>query len=437
MRLLALAVPIALLIGCSDSSDKRAEADDTAPDAGDDAGAEAAPTVDGGSHTSPVDAGAADVAHDDDATADVAVPSRGLDPTFGAGGVAGGFGSAANAGALQPDGKIVMAGIDSGGAHFGDLGLVVRLNADGSPDTAFGDAAQRQLAQGAIDALALLPDGKLLVAGGLYAPGKGFVARLTADGRLDAAFGTGGAVADLFPTKPQGVRMAVRPDGKIVLFSTDGLNPTTFQLVRLTATGQIDPSFGNAGRVALVAGTGIETGCAMTLQPDAKILAGAWTGVRLTPDGALDPSFGDGGRIHAGQELLAIAVLPDGRIVTGGDTLNRYDATGKPDKTFGQDGAQYINFVPNGPPSLYSVFGALVVQPDGKLAITGTVSDLETSSYGLGRLDVNGASDPTFGDAGVLNLVDGKYGDGNALLLQPDGKLVVVGGAFRALRYVP
>jgi uncharacterized delta-60 repeat protein len=124
--------------------------------------------------------------------------SGAVDPSFGDNGVLTGQGDPVEALAIQPDGKIVSAGEDGFDREDGSSSLAVyRYNIDGSRDTSFGrdGAAQsiawtgwRQVAWG----IALQPDGKIVVAG--TDSGVFMVVRYNADGSLDKSFGTNGQV---------------------------------------------------------------------------------------------------------------------------------------------------------------------------------------------------------------------------------------------------
>jgi uncharacterized delta-60 repeat protein len=263
--------------------------------------------------------------------------------------------------ALQPDGKIIMAGACfrlTPSLRLNDFCLV-RLNADGSRDVGFNSTS----GDGTLflsfnigrnefgKALALQPDGKIVVAGdcfdGTYS--KMCVARLRPDGSLDSSFlgpgflAGGSFMLSVGPTNESAYAVAVQPDGKILLSgsctTTGGTND--FCIARLTFRGEYDTTFegpsGNAGgRFLLQVTANTDDGYALALQPDGKILlAGAcedrFCVARLNDDGSADKSFsGPGGTATNGSFLLwvaafpevaaarAIAVQPDGKIVLAG-----------------------------------------------------------------------------------------------------------------------
>lgn len=247
-----------------------------------------------------------------------------LDTSFSSGGI--GFGVQSQA--LQADGKIIVAG--KNGGNF----LLGRLHQNGSLDTSFGLAGKATVLvdSGPLSAffsgannVFVLPDGKLLVSGygrtGDSLVAVAFVVRLNADGSPDSSFGDAGTarlVLGNFSIKP--TVQAVQPDGKVILAGTapvvgEGPKDTggaeDFALIRLTADGQLDTSFGEAGVVRISTlnpeiGLVTNTPYSVSLQPDGKILvAGArisanvnfvpqssFSVVRLNTDGSLDTSFG-------------------------------------------------------------------------------------------------------------------------------------------------
>ena len=263
--------------------------------------------------------------------------------------------------AVQPDGKIVVAGFSGG-----DF-AVVRYTANGTPDPTFGTGGiiTTDINSGSEDygrAMALQPDGKIVVAG---SSGDDFaVVRYTANGALDTSFGTGGIITTDITSGSEdyGRAMALQPDGKIVVagFSWSG-GDADVAVVRYTANGALDTSFDGDGIVTtdIGAGTGNDRGYAVAVQPDGKIVVAGRSNasttarqrdhflvVRYTAAGALDPSFEsneqplggehstpceEGKLDHAGKGVVitcmspfsddfgeAVAVQPDGKIVVAG-----------------------------------------------------------------------------------------------------------------------
>ncbi|MDO7847833.1 hypothetical protein Q5H92_15815 [Hymenobacter sp. M29] len=285
-------------------------------------------------------------------------PDGALDTGFNPSG--GGANGIVRALALLPDGKVAVGGnftAYNGNAAAPDR--VLRLNADGTLDAGFNPGA----AAGANDyvyALAAQPDSKVLV-GGTFSAFNGSstaprrVLRLGTDGSLDTGFNPGGTGAD-------GVvwALAVQPDGKVLVGGTlatyNGDPAAPNCVLRLTADGALDADFNRGG-----AGTNSVV-YALAVQPDGKVLAGgtfsAYNGdlaapdrvLRLNANGSLDAGFNAGGT-GADSYLLALAVQPDGKVLAGGnfasyngdaaapDAVLRLNANGTLDTGFNYGGA--------------------------------------------------------------------------------------------------
>lgn len=261
--------------------------------------------------------------------------------------------------AIQPDGKIVAAGTAQSGQTMSIAvsQAVARLNADGSLDTTF-DADGRQtvsfgvnLPRGASNGLAIQPDGKVLLVGS-STQGIG-VSRLTSTGAVDSTFGTAGQVsfhfgqaANVFYTGDYATGVALQADGKIVVSAVANTGALLsqnldFGAARLTASGALDPSFGNGG----LATAGFETsatptfdmGEAVAIQPDGKVLiAGITQGTNADQFGLvrlLASSSGGGnppGPTATTTALTASATqIVPGQLVTFTATVSPASATGQ------------------------------------------------------------------------------------------------------------
>jgi uncharacterized delta-60 repeat protein len=207
-----------------------------------------------------------------------------LDTSFGVGGVIVRGGAAGAAVALQPDGAIVVAGYElvGGTQHV----LVARYGASGAPDPAFGGTGSVTTTVGARSAavgLALQADGKIVVAGhARRADGRHVFAvlRYLADGVLDASFGAGGVTEVEIEAHAYAYAVALQPDGKVVVGGeaerlTSGLG--VLALARLDAGGTLDAGFGTGGVVATSGGGDFDAIWQLGLQPDGKIVAGGWS----------------------------------------------------------------------------------------------------------------------------------------------------------------
>jgi len=229
---------------------------------------------------------------DDSAIALVRLNADGsLDTGFGSGGRAVAelaqldFGQAA---VLQPDGRIVVAGrvSDNRGddAHL----AVARFNADGTLDTTFGSGGTVRHGELAdATALALQPDGRLVLAlAHTEAGNTGFgVVRLNADGSVDTAFGAAGlARLDIGPGIDVPLGLALQADGRIVAVGS-ALNTATsydFVVARLLPSGAADTAFGSGGFYSLDFFRGRDGAYDVLVQPDGKVLVGGLAGNGLS-----------------------------------------------------------------------------------------------------------------------------------------------------------
>ena len=264
--------------------------------------------------------------------------------TFGIGGkittgVGAGNSASASALALQPDGRIVVAGF------LNNNFALVRYTPDASLDLTFGAGGGVITDVGGEDvahALALQPDGKIVVAGRSLASGhRGFaLVRHNPDGSPDLSFGSAGTVTTDFADFVEGRAVALQPDGKIVLAGgPKPLSPAnnTFAVARYNANGSLDLTFRAGGKVTTDMG-GDDFAAALALQPDGKIvvagstmvfddvnLVGSFALARYTPNGHIDLAFGAGGKVitNFGDDSLAsaraLALQSDSKIVVAGD----------------------------------------------------------------------------------------------------------------------
>ncbi|MBI2204692.1 MAG: hypothetical protein HYU41_12655 [Candidatus Rokubacteria bacterium] len=351
---------------------------------------------------------------------------------FGSGRIA----ASARALAIQPDGKIVAAGTAGVGNRFAFA--LVRYLPDGRLDTGFGVdgtvlATEFRVSDYVVPTLALQPDGKVIVAGdGLV--GQDFLfalARYLPDGGLDPTFGTGGVVTTPFTDSRHfaSVRaLALQPDGKVIAAGLSGLDRRdAFALARYRPDGTLDATFGGGGTVRTVITFGpkastfpgfVNRGAfALARQPDGRVIAGGATDrlagtvvfalARYLSDGRLDRTFGDGGTVAtdfgAGSLAFAVALQPDGKIVAAGTTsgpnarfaLARYLADGALDRAFGTDGRVITDFGSRG--AL-----ALALQPDGKLVVAGSANLGDRDVFAIARYLPDGRLDPAFGTGGTV-----------------------------------
>jgi uncharacterized delta-60 repeat protein len=304
----------------------------------------------------------------------------------------------------------------------------------GDLDTTFAGNGKKAITFGATDAARVVlvqRDRKIVLAGG-GGPRVSFcVARLRTNGTLDVEFGSRGKrVVDFGGDDEGAFGAALQEDGKIVLVGDVDLQPA---IVRLNRNGSVDFkrvfSWGPIGRAM-----------AVVVLPNGKLLLGGFSGpeggnmqaARLRPNGAFDTSFGLDGvaTVDFGGDdaALAMARQANGRIVLAGFST----AVGAVVARLRTNGELDPDFggdgrVVLGPGRL----NAVLVQPDRKIVVAGNVGSSEKMT--VTRLMPNGSVDGSFGSAGTATIDFGSTSDlANGAVLQGDGKIVVAGYAQSA-----
>ncbi|MHC4550311.1 MAG: delta-60 repeat domain-containing protein [Planctomycetota bacterium] len=347
---------------------------------------------------------------------------------------------------VQPDGRIVAAGTDDG-----DRFALARYLETGKLDTTFGKNGKVTTDLGTswawAYAVALQPDGKILVAG---VAGNDFgLARFEADGRLDRSFGSEGWVlTDFGGQGDYGYDVFVQVDGKIVVAGPVWISDATnhdFGLARYRPDGSLDAGFGTGGKVATDISGATDWAYDAALQPDGKIVvvgsAGTYQAfdfavVRYLAAGKLDSSFGTGGKVttdfRGGSDVAyGVAILSDGRIAVGGYAepanaedfaLACYLSDGSLDESFGVKGRVLTDF------GLRDQIRALIVLANDRLVAAGLAGPKPGLDFALASYLSDGSLDPDFGTGGLVTTdVGGEFDGAHAVALQPDGKVVAAG----------
>lgn len=244
------------------------------------------------------------------------------DTTFGSMGMvqvrpSQGLGGPAHALAIRTDGKIYLGGFLSTafqGTNGANLGLV-RFTAEGQVDATFGSATGIEADFGKNeDVRGLAFQGLKVLAGG----GDDFlVARYNDDGTLDTTFGTAGIA-----THPDGFANSfrVQSDGKLLLSGsrrTPNSGPWVIKLVRYTAEGQLDTAFGTGGALEVALDSKQMSTTGLDVLADGRIIVhmvagfGSLSGVypaisRFSSTGALDTAFGTNGVLDVNESLALL-----------------------------------------------------------------------------------------------------------------------------------
>jgi uncharacterized delta-60 repeat protein len=219
--------------------------------------------------------------------------------------------------------------------------------------------------------------------------------------------------------------------------------------------GDLDPAFGDGGKVTTDFSNSVDHGNAVALQRDGRIVVAGSTIspnvistqhdfalARYKIDGSLDASFGAGGRVQTdffgfGDEAFAVAVQNDGRIIAAGISGNggsevengdfalaRYNGDGSLDPTFGNGGKVTTDFS-----GFRDVIYAIAIQNDGKILVAGAADF--SNRFGLARYDSYGSLDTSFGTGGkVITAFSGSFAFAQAVAIQSNGQIVVSGGAY-------
>lgn len=360
--------------------------------------------------------------------------------------------------ALQPDGKIVVAGgiTFRYGTYpnwqFQTRFLLIRYKSDGSLDPEFGTGGISAIPfarSASASSVSILPDGKFLAVGSMSGYSADLaLARYNPDGSLDASFGVGGLVVEDFAafeeeSQEYPVESFILPDGRILvigrksfrsaLYPADGIPVYSVFLARYNADGTPDVTFGRFGKV--FPGTPYFCGTAdsAVMQPDGKILVSDRVCktsnvvsqlTRYNSDGSVDAGFGHNGavRFPVYDTVNYPKVLPNGEIMV----LFFYKITVlNADGSFNRD-------VLSGPVTvnrkLFSPF-RFDVQTDGKIVSLGSVRWGSTDQIAVARFNPDGAVDTSFAARGLYLRQTNQPAALDRILIQPDGKILGIRGS--------
>lgn len=312
----------------------------------------------------------------------------------------------ASDGLLLPDGKIIMVS----DIIYSNAISLTRLLPSGVIDSSFSNHGVRyididlSLYSPYPDCAFFQPDGKIMIVGTYYDINtlieRGFALRVLPEGDLDETFGISG-IQTFVPVDPDWkIDLSggkVQPDGKILISGrmgkADDYTTQVWYIARLLPDGSFDPSFGG--------------------------------------DGVINPNIGN----SFSESAFEIQLLPNGKILAAGYgqkqpgnhfTILRFNPDGTPDISFGLGGKAQVDFG-----CCYSSIYDIVEQTDGKLVVAGYSSDDNIHTrFSVARVKPNGFLDLEFGDQGKVLILfnhDSLSAEASSIVIQPDGKILISG----------
>ncbi len=336
--------------------------------------------------------------------------------------------------------------------------------APGDLDPAFGTGGKvlTNIGSSAVTGrgMVIQPDGKFVVAG---AANLDFlVVRYNTDGTLDTTFDSDGKVTTDFNNKSDAAfAVAIQSDGRIVVVGISGTNGSDndFAVARYNSDGSLDSSFDSDGRAVTDFGSLNDEAFSVAIAPSGKIVVAGTTSsfngdfavARYLSDGSLDSAFDSDGRVTTDAFCIGncsnsfdrgrgVAISSDGKIIVGGDARSvganatrfaaaRYLDSGALDFSFGLLGRATINI--SGCCPDVGMATAMALQPDGKIVMVGGYSQSSSPpvrGLAMNRFTASGSFDSSFTNSNIQIAAPlGVNYQLNSVFLQPDGKIVVAG----------
>jgi len=376
-----------------------------------------------------------------------------LDPSFGHKGIvtvsgSGGGLTAPSAMLVQPDGKILVV----------DGSEILRFNPDGTLDSGFGTGGEVAMPLDADVSLgadaALQPDGKIVVAGRINVGVDRtdvVVLRFNPNGSPDPSFGSNGQVVTDPTAGSPGVQLGsfgdavlIQGDGKILVggwaaaCTARTCSVLNAALLRYNSNGSLDSGFGNGG---IVLGEPNATFATVGENSAGEIFA-------LDANGGIS-EFSPAGAARPAADATSISIasqaggsnnpdfrpifLPDGRYVVPGEgsdaprdgdvQLVRHLGTGAVDTSFTN---LAFNYGPEPTNRQLDQGLGLALQPDGKVIVAGS----EGGGVGIARVNTNGSLDSGFGTGGTIVDTAQPQTEATVAAIQPDGKILVAESQF-------
>ena len=397
-----------------------------------------------------------------------AFPSDSIVPTVG------GAEAHSTASRLATDDESVSAGVEGADVRGASTSWDVAFNGVWAVAVRDGDAVC------VASSLCVRPNGSVLVAGHAQqvdGPTRMAVVQLSKTGKVDRRFGLDGWEVIEVPQFATAVNSAALQDDGMVILAGEASDlerdKKCFALVRIQAHGVVDSSFGRGGLVLTdVSSVGDDVACAVAIQDDGKIVVAGFTNgpddsgaaatarmggrrstskprkatevsdyvvARYDEYGDLDATFGEHGIVRTRfdgrlAQASGLAILSSGEILVAGTARDsasaegtaafavvRYRSDGSIDSTFGTRGRSVVDGAGSGEAH------AVVVQDDGKIVIVGAVTDVggDGHQFAVVRLDSSGHPDRSFNKAAAATV----QGEAHGVAIQSDGAILVAGCA--------
>lgn len=362
---------------------------------------------------------------------------------------------------VQPSGKIVAIGyVASPNYIHGWDYRAARFNQDGSLDSTFGTngvydndiTGRHDVPRG----YAVQPDGKIILAGDVEYPGGGryriTLMRITPNGQLDTTFGDAGIWMDDRNLTSNIYRATATPAGKIIVTGRDRDLGRSI-VFQLNSNGTLDTSFGSGGYLYFPDNGAEKHGVGVAVDSQGKIVVAGISGdnayaYRLNADGSPDVHFGTAGILDfqingTSVDFNTVIQVGTGYLITGSatnpstETKNivafRLTHSGNLDSTFGTSGIAFI-----APDTVSNVEArASLVSKNGVIYLSGYKEHNGVTTSLLVALNPNGSIATNFGTAGFAT---GQADFYESIGIQPDGKILAGGqknAAFALERFSP
>jgi uncharacterized delta-60 repeat protein len=354
-------------------------------------------------------------------------------------------------------GNIYIAGSTASAAGSDGDFVVTKLDASGARVTGFGDGGKSVVDFGGDDVTEVVladASGDIYLAGYSDASGSDqfALAKLDASGHLVSGFGDGGKrLLDFGGTSSAVFAATLDASGKLYIAGTSNAQGTyDFTVAKLDANGELDAGFGDGGLafVAVGASTDDVNGIAIDSNGDIIVagtmlidgFSGDIAAIKLDASGQLVAGFGNGGKVtrDTGEYEFGFALALDaaGSIVVAGQSgdhvfqghvaIVKWTAAGEPDATFGEGGALIVDVDPLGDGNVDAAYD-LAFDEAGYLYVAGSSDAAGDDDFVAIRLDPAGAPDPSFGSNGIATIDFGGDDVPRGLVRGASGELYLAG----------